>query len=123
MATKLTLELPAAAAKTLAAMSPEQIAELSRALGYSVQSVTVHPNESTRRHRANSELCDLPVYHDAVPWAAIDEILSRHDFNPVPQSAADCGNRVHVQVGNNTWLLVTVYRMESGRLEVISYLS
>jgi hypothetical protein len=130
MATKLTLALPASAAAKLAAMTPDRLAELSTLLGYEVQSVTVHPTEATRRQRCNAELAELPTYHDAVPWAAIDAILSRHDFNPVPEAdavptfgAAGCSDRVHVKVGASTWLVVSTYRMPSGRYEVVAYVS
>jgi hypothetical protein len=130
MATKLTLSLPASAAAKLAALTPDQLAELSKILGYDIQSVRVWPTESTRRQRCNAELSGLPTYHDAAPWAEIDAILSRHDFNPVPEAdavptfgAAGCGDRMHVKVGDATWLLVTIYRMPSGKYEVVAYVS
>ena len=140
--TKLTLELPESAAKKLAALTPEQLAELSALLGYEVKSATISPSEYTRRKRVNDALHVLTTknaaYLVAVPWNQINRILSMHDFNPVMEGGAlsacidgrlstciNTGNegRVHTQVGPNTRLLVSWYRMSSGRYEVISYVS
>lgn len=40
MSTRVTLELPAEAAAKLAAMTPEELAEMSRAIGFDVQAIT-----------------------------------------------------------------------------------
>ena len=132
--TKLTLELPESAAKKLAALTPEQMAELSALLGYEVKSATISPSEYTRRKRVNDALYVLTTknaaYLVAVPWNQIDNILSMHGFDPVMTDGnlSTCINtghegRVHTQVGPTTWLLVSWYRMPSGRYEVISYVS
>lgn len=127
--TRITLELPASAAAKLAKLTPAQLAELSAILGYEVKSVTIQPSEVTRRARANAALYVLttwPAYHDAVPWTQMNEILTKHGFRleegDIPL-ALDADSSVHVQVGDKTWLLVSWYRMPSGRYEVIAYVS
>ena len=127
--TKLTLELPESAAQKLAALTPAQLGELSALLGYEVKSATISPSEYTRRKRVNDALYVLTTknaaYMDAVPWEKIDAILSMHGFNPCDAACINLGSegRVHTQVGPNTCLLVSWYRMSSGRYEVISYVS
>jgi len=84
-----------------------------------------------KRYRAamfrqvNNELYALgKTYHDGVPLARIDEILSRADFDPLPQMIL-CGRegRIHESVGHNRWLAMTWYKMESGRYEIVAYVS
>jgi hypothetical protein len=130
--TRLTLELPACAAAKLAPLTPAQLAELSATLGYEVKSVTLQPSEQTRRSRANAALYDLTTkgsggyaYLDTVPWEEIDTILAEHGFEQRDGQRCVVGaeGRVHYPVSANTWLLVSWYRMPSGRYEVISYVS
>ena len=115
--TKLTLELPESAAQKLAALTPAQLGELSALLGYEVKSATISPSEYTRRKRVNDALYVLTTknadYMDAVPWEKIDAILSMHGFNPCDAACINPGSegRVHTQVGPNTWLRVSRYRM------------
>jgi hypothetical protein len=65
------------------------------------------------------------TYFDQIPLAQIDSILEGHGFNSNGQL---CGllvgreGRLHVQVGLNTWLAMSWYRMVSGRYEVVGYL-
>ena len=67
--TKLTLELPESAAKKLAALTPEQLAELSALLGYEVKSATISPSEYTRRKRVNDALMSVNTLRDRLMWA------------------------------------------------------
>lgn len=64
------------------------------------------------------------VYHDSVPLGLVDEILSHAEFDPLPEMIL-CGRegRLHEPVGHNRWLTLTWYKMESGRYEVIAYVS
>jgi hypothetical protein len=127
--TKLTLELPASAAAKLATLTSAQLAELGAILGCEVKSVAIQPSEYTRRSRVNAALYDLTtkgVYPDTVPWQEIDAILAEHGFDwRRDESAVTTGadGRVHYQVGPKTWLLVSWYRMPSGRYEVVAYVS
>jgi hypothetical protein len=131
MTTKLTLELPAGAAKKLAILTPAQLAGLDNLLGYGVMSYAVQPSESTRRSRANAALYTLttqPAYHDSVPWVAIDEALAAEGFDwqrdESVVTALGSEGRVHYQVGDNAWLVVSWYRMSvSGCYGVVAYVS
>lgn len=129
--TKLTLELPASAAKRLAALTPQQLKAMSDALGFEVLSATIQPNEAQRRSRANADIYTAttkPMYHTAVPWDAIKECLTRHGFeyqaNVCETGSTQDDGRLQTQVGDNTYLLVSWHRMPvTGKYEVVAYVS
>jgi hypothetical protein len=82
--------------------------------------------EAKARKQANDALYDLGlIYHDGLPIQEINWILTRYDdFNPL-EDAIYCGRdgQVHEQVGAKTWLTMTWHKMESGRYEIVAYLS
>ena len=82
--------------------------------------------ERVARNWANNELAELSKrYHDGIPIREIDAILIENEFNPT-HPAIYCGREgsSHEQVGPNTWLSITWYKMEeTGRYEITAYLS
>jgi hypothetical protein len=84
--------------------------------------------ESKMRRKASAAIGKFldAVYFERIPLAQIDSILEEHGFNSNGQL---CGllvgreGRLHLQVGPNTWLAMSLYQMESGRYEVVAYLS
>jgi hypothetical protein len=82
-------------------------------------------NERTQRNKANRMLAALPSYHNAIPNADIDNILSATGFSQLAEGIY-CGRdgQVHEQVGPNTWLHLTWHKMEeTGRYEIVAYVS
>ncbi len=84
--------------------------------------------ESKMRRKASAAIGKFldAVYFDHIPLAQIDAILEEHGFNSSGQLCgllAGAEGRMHIQVGPNTWLAMNWYRMESGRYEVLGYLS
>lgn len=78
-----------------------------------------------RVKQANDALYQLGrTYHDGVPLREVDVILSRADLNPLEEMIL-CGRegRLHEPVGFGYWLALTWYKMESGRYEIVAYLS
>jgi hypothetical protein len=81
--------------------------------------------ERTARKHANDELYELgKLYHDGLPLMKIDNILTRHGFNAT-EDAIYCGRegKSNEKVGERTWLTLNWYKMESGRYEIVAYLS
>jgi hypothetical protein len=80
--------------------------------------------ESRNRQRVNRELQALPIYHDGLPLATIDAILVKHGFNAT-EPAIYCGasGSCTDKVGPRTYLSFSWYKMESGRYEIVSYVS
>ena len=80
--------------------------------------------ERKARARANKALAALPCYHPHIPLADIDAILTRHGFTATAE-AVYCGRegRSAEQVGRSTYLSLSWYRMDSGRYEIVAYLS
>ncbi len=78
-----------------------------------------------KRH-ANSALYDLNHnrYHDSIPVYDVDVILAQYGYNTL-EPAIYCGRegQIHEQVDARTWLTMTWYKMESGRYEIVAYLS
>src|ERR1039458_7312714 len=58
------------------------------------------------------------------PLLRIDSWLHEEGFTALSDGVY-CGEdgRIHEQVGPHTWLSLTWYRMESGRYEIVAYLS
>lgn len=80
--------------------------------------------ERKLRTRVNRQLQQLPIYHDGLPLTEIDNILAANGASAL-EEAIYCGRegKVHEQVQSNTWLTMTWYKMESGRYEIVAYVS
>lgn len=80
--------------------------------------------ESRQRKQVNAELQKLAIYHDGLPISLIDDILGRHGFNET-EPAIYCGRdgSSNMKVGDRTYLSLTWHKMESGRYEVVTYVS
>jgi len=95
-------------------------------LANAVARVVLADDEAARRHSANGDLQGLTKdpYFQEIPHGDIAAILRKHGFDPeaVPKSYAGNEGRINEQVGDDTWLVLTWYRMESGRFEVVTYL-
>jgi len=79
--------------------------------------------ELAARKAVNRKLQKMGNYHDGIPAGMIGEWLVEEGFEM--EDAIYCGEdgRVHEQVGSHTWLAMTWHRMESGRYEIVAYLS
>lgn len=81
--------------------------------------------EKKGRNRVNRELHQLPIYHDGLPIAQIDTILTSNGFEAT-ESAIYCGRegRANHKVGTKTYLSFTWHKMEeTGRYEIVAYVS
>lgn len=82
--------------------------------------------ERRSRHAFNRALQKLTVncYFDAIPVTLLDEQLRLHGFSFL-QDGIYCGadGQINEQVGPNTWLAMSWHRMESGRYEIVVYVS
>lgn len=80
------------------------------------------------RHRTklvNNRLHVLGLgYHDLLPIAQIDLILTDNGFQPT-EPAIYCGadSKFHEPVGDGKYLTITWHKMESGRYEVTAYVN
>jgi hypothetical protein len=81
-------------------------------------------NESKARKVANKLLAALEVYYPFIPTTEIDNALLAAGLNEL-EPAIYCSEegRSHEQVGANTWLSLTWYKMPSGRYEIVAYVS
>jgi len=63
--------------------------------------------------------------HTGMPMREISMVLTQNDLDPskVHEHLHGDEGRLHVQVGPETFLTMTWYRMESGRYEVVAYAS
>ena len=84
----------------------------------------VKRNETRERRAANKMLQALPVYAEGLQLEAMNAVLEEHGFNTL-EPGIYCGRegQHHEQVGPKTWLTFTWYKMESGRYELVAYLS
>ena len=85
------------------------------------------PSMKTRLNRANQALASLPTYHAslgiAIAWVL--DILKREGFAE-PQISFNLptnNGRIHEYVGEDKWLSLTWYKMESGSVEVVAYVN
>lgn len=64
------------------------------------------------------------TYHQSVPLDAVNGLLTHYGFNELDAMLL-CGREgsLHENVGRNRWLSLTWYKMESGRYEVVAYVS
>jgi len=79
------------------------------------------PSPASRQKAVNNALYYLGTYyHDALPLADINRILTESGFQAATFSQV---GRCHEEVGEGKWLSVTFYRMDSGRWEVVAYVN
>ena len=75
--------------------------------------------------RLNKGLYELGrTYHDSVPLDTVNELLSTYLFTELePMILCGRDGSIHENVGYNQWLSLTWHKMESGRWEVVAYVS
>ena len=81
--------------------------------------------EKASRRVVNEKLYELgKSYHDGLPLAVIDGWLEDEGFGKVIDGIY-CGNdgKILEQVGPHSWFAMTWHRMQSGRYEIVAYLS
>ena len=80
--------------------------------------------ERKAQKQVNNDLAKIGNYHDGIPISLIDSVLERHGFNGM-EPAIYCGREGNFieKVGDKTFLSVTWYKMESGKYEIVSYVS
>lgn len=75
-------------------------------------------------NRVNAVLVAMGNYHDWVPLDTVNAALVAAGFNELePMILCGREGNIHEPVGRNRWLSLTWYKMESGRYEVVSYVS
>lgn len=80
--------------------------------------------EAKARKKVNAALAAMPNYHPWIPNGTIDKILTANGFNEMEQGIyTGRDGRIHEKVGNNTWLSMTWHKMDSGRYEIVAYVS
>jgi len=74
--------------------------------------------------RVNRALHAFGNYHDFIPLDAVNIELADAGFDELPDMLL-CGAQgsINESVGRNRWLSLTWYKMESGRYEVVAYVS
>jgi hypothetical protein len=80
--------------------------------------------ELRARKAVNHKLADVSrTYHVGLPIGVIADWLAEEGFEL--RDGIYCGEdgRIHEQVGPHTWLSLTWHKMESGRYEIVAYLS
>ncbi len=90
------------------------------------------------RRSMNDRIYDLTAkkYHDSIPLGTIDDILKEHGFQLIQEDGRPwdgflCGREANVtfDIGvingkvENAMLVLSWYRMPSGRYEIVSYVS
>ena len=81
--------------------------------------------ERKAREAVNNALHALPIYHNALPLADVDAILTANGFKSLEEGIY-CGRdgRIHEQIGDRTWIVLTWFKMDvTGRYEINSYVS
>jgi hypothetical protein len=81
-------------------------------------------HEAQERRGANKMLHLLPIYAEGLQLEAMNAVLQEHGFSEL-EPGIYCGRegQHHEQVGAHTWLTFTWHKMESGRYELVAYLS
>lgn len=83
-------------------------------------------SEAKKRKQANQCIATFTrnQYFQLIPAAALSGILVNCGLRPL-EDGIYCGHdgSVHEQVGDNTWFTMTWHRMESGRFEIVAYVS
>ena len=91
---------------------------------------TFEAREERRVLRGNTKSVNEYLYelgrafHVSVPLDRVNDVLRVYGFDEL-ESMLLCGRegRLHEPVGRNRWLALTWYKMESGRYEIVAYLS
>jgi hypothetical protein len=88
---------------------------------------TMDANTERRARRAvNNALHTLTSnrYFDNLPLADIDTILTSNGFNSLEEGIY-CGRDggINEQVGDRTWLRLIWHKFDTGRYEVVAYIS
>jgi hypothetical protein len=81
--------------------------------------------ERKARGRVNTLLWELcRDYQDGLPLQRIATILQANNFADLADGIY-CGRdgQIHEKVGERTWFVLTWHKMQSGRYEVIAYVS
>lgn len=96
--------------------------------------------QNNRRNRANRELTSLTKnqYFDQVPVQKIADILTQNGYDAdeldsvysrldrsdlTTEVTGNLHDRLNIQVGPKTFLILNWYKMDSGRYEVVVYLT
>ena len=83
--------------------------------------------ERKAQNAANDTLFVLGVdYHEGIPVGKIKDILTANGFDSEPLDGIYTGRegRIHEQVGSQTWIAISWYKMpQTGRYEITAYLS
>ena len=86
----------------------------------------VRRQERSRVAQCNAILSEMftNVYTDGVPLDRVNDALRCRGFDEL-ESMILCGRvgSIHEPVGRNRWLSLTWHKMESGRYEVVAYVS
>lgn len=75
--------------------------------------------------QANEALYKLGLtYHESIPLADVDRILSAADLDPLEQMIL-CGRegRINEPVGSDLYLTLNWFKMTSGRYEIVAYIN
>jgi hypothetical protein len=86
-------------------------------------------NKTTRAqlNRVNREISALTsnTYFDSIPLKELSAILEKHGLESSGLEGIYTGHEgtSKAQVALNAWLLISWYRMSSGRFEIVSYVS
>lgn len=79
-------------------------------------------SDTTWCNRILSEM--FATFTDGVPLDRVNDALRAKGFDQLePMLLCGREGRLHEAVGRNRWLSLTWYKMESGRYEVIAYVS
>ena len=87
----------------------------------------MNSNQKAQARRAvNNSLAELGrVYHDSIPNAAVDQILTGNGFNALAEGIY-CGRdgQVREEVGFGLWISLVWHKMEvTGRYEIVAYVN
>jgi hypothetical protein len=77
------------------------------------------------QQRVNNGLRELGrQYWASVPLDTVNALLLTYGFDELePMILCGATGRLHENVGRDRWLALTWYKMESGRYEVVAYVS
>lgn len=89
--------------------------------------VAQYQRESKNRRLANEDLYHFTYnkYFESIPIKEISDILNKYGFDSEPLEGIYTGRegRTHEKVGDYTYIVITWYKMQSGRYEIVVYLS
>lgn len=75
-------------------------------------------------NRVNAVLVAMGNYHNSIPLDIVNAALVQAGFDELePMILCGREGNIHENVGRNRWLSLTWYKMESGRYEVVAYVS